>query len=161
MHISLVNRIPYLLFLLTFISHHHHQLFLKRPFLPSSAHPLHILSKSSCPYLHISPLPPTHFYRPTPNHLHSYAPHAQTTSIYQASPPQPRSEPPKDYTNPHCASYPSAKPRTFISPSSVPSSPDFADLLSSLPRFHFHMPIHNTLWTQVLYIFPFMRYDAP
>ena len=59
-------------------------------------HPSHILSKSSCPYTHISPLPPPHFYRPTPNHLHSYAPHAQTTSIYHASPPQPHSEPSKD-----------------------------------------------------------------
>ena len=51
---------------------------------PSSSiyHPLlHILPKSSCPYPHISPLPPLHFYRPTPNHLHSYVPHAQTTSI--------------------------------------------------------------------------------
>ena len=37
-------------------------------------HPLHILSKSSCPYPHISPLPPPHFYKPTPNHLHSYVP---------------------------------------------------------------------------------------
>ena len=58
-------------------------------------HPLHILSKSSCPYPHISPLPPPHFYRLTLNHLHSYVPHAQTTSIYHASPPQPRSEPQK------------------------------------------------------------------
>ena len=78
------------------ISHHHHHLFLKRPFLPRSArvrrfsryevsphipehypaqganpaappyHPSHIPSKSSCPYPHISPLPPPHFYRPTP-----------------------------------------------------------------------------------------------
>ena len=71
-------------------------------------HPSHILSKSSCPYLHISPLPPPHSYRLTPNHLHSYAPHAQTTSIYHALPPQPCSQSPKDCTNPHCASYPSA-----------------------------------------------------
>ena len=33
-------------------------------------------------------------------------------------------------TNPHCASYPSMTPCTSISPSSVPSSSDFADLLS-------------------------------
>ena len=32
----------------------------------------------SCPCPHTSPLPPPHFYRPTPNHLHSYVPHAQT-----------------------------------------------------------------------------------
>ena len=53
-----------------------------------------------------------------PNHLHSYVPHAQTTSIYHDSPPQPCSEAPKDCTNPHCASYLSATPRTSISPSS-------------------------------------------
>ena len=47
-----------------------------------------------CPYPHISPLPPPHSYRLTPNYLHSYAPHAQTTSIYHALPPQPRSQPP-------------------------------------------------------------------
>ena len=45
-------------------------------------HPSHFLSKSSCLYPHISPLSPPHFYRPTPNHPHSYVPHAQTTSIY-------------------------------------------------------------------------------
>ena len=109
------------------------------------AHPYHshILSKSSCPYPHISPLPPPHSYRLTPNHLHSYAPHAQTTSIYHASPPQPRSEPLKDCTNQHCASYPSATPRTSISPSSVPSSPGFADLQPSSPRFQSYMSIHS------------------
>ena len=58
---------------------------------------------------------------------------------------------PKDCTNPHCASYPSATPRTSISPSSVPSSPDFADLQ---PRFQSHMSIHSGHK-------PFMRYDAP
>ena len=92
----------------------------------------HILS---CPYPHISLLPPPHSYRPTSNHLYSYAPHAQTISIYHASPPQPHSEPSNDYTNPHCAFYPSAIPHTSISPSSAPFSPDFADLLSSSPRF--------------------------
>ena len=65
------------------------------------------LSKSSCPCPHISPLPPTHFYRPTSNHLHSYVPHAKTISIYHALPLQPHSEHPKDCTRPHFSSYPS------------------------------------------------------
>ena len=62
-------------------------------------HSLHILSKSSYPYPYISPLPPPHFYRLTPNHLHSYFPHVQTTSIYHTSPPQLRSEHPKRLYN--------------------------------------------------------------
>ena len=94
-------------------------------------YPSHIPTKSPSLYPHISPLPPPHFYRPTPNHPHSNAPHAQTTSIYPTSPPHRRSVHPKDCTNPHCVSYPSATLRIFISPSSVPFSPDFADSLSS------------------------------
>ena len=50
---------------------------------------------------------------------------------------------PEECTNPHCVSYPSATPRTSFLPSSVPSSPDFADLLSSSPRFQSHMSIHS------------------
>ena len=73
---------------------------------------------------HLS-LPPPHFYRPTPNHPHSYVLYAQTTSIYPASPPQPRSVHQEDCTNPHCVSYPSATLRTSISPSSALSSPDY------------------------------------
>ena len=42
-------------------------------------------------------------------------------------------------TNPHYVSYPSATPRTSISPSSILSSPDYADLLSSSCRFQSHM----------------------
>ena len=125
-----------------------------------SCHPPHILSKSfySSPY--ISPLPPPLFYRPIPIHPHSYAPDAQTTSICNASPHQPHSAHPEDCTNPLCISSPSAIPHTSISPSSIPSSPDYADLLSSSPRFQFHNV--NALWTQALhYIFPFMWYDAP
>ena len=93
--------------------HHHRHLFLKLPFLQKvgldvcpDMRPLHtslntahseckpgsfvssfthsLLSSYPCP--HISPLPPPYFYRPTPNHLRSYVPHAQTTSIYHASP---------------------------------------------------------------------------
>ena len=111
--------------------------------------PLHIslnTAHSGCkPSAFISSF--THSYQvflPLPEHLatttflqadtqssHSYIPHAQTTSIYPASPPHQCSVHPKDCTNPHCVSYPSATLRTSISPSSVLSSPDFADSLSS------------------------------
>ena len=37
--------------------------------------PSHIHTKSSSLYLPISPPPKPHFYRPTPNHPHSYIPH--------------------------------------------------------------------------------------
>ena len=80
-------------------------------------------------------MPPPPFYRPIPKYPNSYAPDAQTTSICHASPQLPHSVHPEDCTNPHCVSYSSATPRTSISPSSVSSSPDFADLLSSSPRF--------------------------
>ena len=54
-------------------------------------------------------------------------------------------------TNPHCVSYPSATLRTIF---------------SRLRRFAFFIaqvsvPYVNALWTQALYILPFMRYDAP
>ena len=77
---------------------------------------------SSCPYRHNSPLPKPHFYRLTPNNLHSYIPHSQTTSIYHASPPQPRSEPQK-IVQIHTVLTILATPRTSISPLFVPSSP--------------------------------------
>ena len=70
----------------------------------------------------------------------------------------PRTE---DCTNPYRASYPSATPHTSISPSSVLSSLEFADLLSSSSRFQSHMSIHSGVWTQALYNSPFMQYDAP
>ena len=89
----------------------------------------HTLSKSSYSSPYISLLPPPPFYRPIPNHPHSHAPDAQTTPICHVSPYPPHSAHSEDCTNPHCASYPSATPRTSISPLSVPSSPDFADLL--------------------------------
>ena len=113
-----------------------------KPWMGSVSSFTHSLQVSR-PYPHISPLPPPHFYRLTPNHLHSYVPHAHTTSIYDASSPQPRFAHPEDYKNPHCATYPSATSRTSISPSSFPSSPDFAGLLSSSLRFQSHMSIHS------------------
>ena len=51
---------------------------------------------------------------------------AQTTSICHASRHPPHSVHPDDCTKPHYASYPSATPHISSSPSSVPSSPDFA-----------------------------------
>ena len=97
-------------------SKHHHHLFSKRPSfhvqlgldVPPEMKPLYIslntahlgckpstfISFFTHSYqvflplpIHLT-LPPPHFYRPTPNHPHSYVPHAQTTSIYPASPPQ-------------------------------------------------------------------------
>ena len=63
----------------------------------------------------------------------------------QSTPPHPRSVHPEDCTNPLCVFYPSATLRTSISPSSVPSSLDYADLLSSLPRIQSHMSMHSGL----------------
>ena len=63
----------------------------------------------------------------------------------QSTPPHPSSVHPEDYTNPHCVFYPSATLRTSISPSSVQSSLDYADLLSSSPRFQSHMSMHSGL----------------
>ena len=110
------------------INHHHHHLFLKRPSfhaqlgsdVPPEMKPLHIslnTAHSGCKpsafissfkhsyqvfslYPHISPLPPPHFYRPTPNHSHCYVPHAQTISIYLTPPPHRRSVHPENCTDP-------------------------------------------------------------
>ena len=76
----------------THLCHHHHLFFKSVHFfhaqlgldvLPDMK-PLHI-----SPYPHISvssPPPSPHFYRPTPNHLHSYVPHAKTTSVTLCTP---------------------------------------------------------------------------
>ena len=87
--------------------------------------------------------PPPHFYKRTPNHPHSYVSHAQTISIYPASPPQPRSEHPKGCTRPHFTSYPSETLHTSISPSYALLSPGSADSQPSLPMSQSHMsPVH-------------------
>ena len=49
-------------------------------------------------------------------------------------------------------------PHTSISPSSVPSSPGFADLLSSSPRFQFHM---YTLDTSLVYLSFYVVWCTP
>ena len=121
---------------------------------------IHQVYTHSSLYPHISPLPPPHFYRPTPNHLRSYVPHAQTTSIYHTPPLLPRSEYPKDCTSLHFASYPSGTHHTSISPSCALLSPGYVDSQPSLPT-HVSVPYVNTLWTQALKIFPFMQCDAP
>ena len=120
-----------------------------------SCHHSYILSKSSCSYPYTSPLPPPNFYMLTPNHPHFYAPDAQTISIYYASLHLPLSVYPKDYKftlrflsfndTPHIH-------LTIIRP-----------ILSRLRRFssliaQVSVPYN---WTQALYIFPFIWYDAP
>ena len=106
-------------------------------------HPSHILSKFSYSSPYISPLPPPHFYRSIPNHPHSYAPDAQTTSICHASPDLPHSVYLEDCTNPHLAFYPSATLRTSISPLSASSSSDYADFQPSSPMFQSHLSTHS------------------
>ena len=71
-----------------------------------------------------------------PNHpvLQSKLPHL--TSHHSL---QPRSEPPTDCITPHNVSYPSATPRTSISLTSVPSSPDFANSKTMLNLYEYHM----------------------
>ena len=160
-------------------------------FMSLTAHYPHILSKSSFSSPYISPLPPPPFYRPIPNHPHSYAPNAHfpnhlnlpclllllllllllhlithptkcyTNSRVCAPSEKTNSEQVRlrlttssplltsassshhirhtlytqKTTNLHCVSYPSATPRTSISPSSIPSSPDYADLFLHRPGF--------------------------
>ena len=64
----------------------------------------------------------------------------------------PHSVYPKDCTNPHCTFYPSATLRTSISPSSAPSSPDYADLQPSSPMFQSHNLCQHTLGTSSVYL---------
>ena len=102
----------------------------------------HSLSMSSCPCS--SP----HFYKLTPNHLHSYDPYAQTISIYHASPPQARSENTKktlqDLTS--LNSYPSEILCTSIICSVLSRQCRFSAFIA-----HVSLSYVNTLWN----IFPF------
>ena len=116
-------------------------------FIPSL--PLSTRTSQPCHH-HISTgwrsiIPTLMFHMPKPPQ--STLPHHLIDTVHQ-----------EDCTNPHCVSYPSVTLRTSVSPSSDPFSPDFADSLSSSPRFQSHM---SMLLTQTLYIFLFMRYDAP
>ena len=89
----------------------------------------------------------------------SYALHAQTTSIYHASPLSSTLSTPKSlYKSTLC----------FLSFSDTPHIhfTIIRSVLSRLCRFasfiaQVSVPYVNTLWTQALYIFPFIRYDAP
>ena len=87
---------------------------------------------------HLTPATTT-FLQADPNHLHSYVPHAQTTSIYHASPPQRRSEPQK-IVQIHTV-LPIFSDTPHIHLTIIRSV--FADLLSSSPRFQSHMSIHS------------------
>ena len=121
-------------------------------FMPFSTHSLHVVfpSTSSRPchlYLSTGLYPILHTLTiKMPKSPQSATPHHLRHTLYSVHP--------EDCTNPHCVSYPPATPRTSIS-SSVPSSPNycfaffFAQVL---------VPYINALWTQALYIFPFMRY---
>ena len=154
-----------------FHHHHHHHLFLKRPFLPRSARvrcfsryevsphiPEHYPFRVQTQLLHIIPhtfspsLPaPTRTSHPSHHHISTgQHPIISTLTLHMPKPPQSTTPHhlshtlnPQKTTNPHCAFYPSATPHTSISPSSAPFSPDFADLLSSSPRFQSHMSIHS------------------
>ena len=69
-------------------------------------------SSSPCPYP--SPTTSTFLQADTQSFPLLHVPHAHTISIYHASPPQPRSEHPKDYTRPHFASYHKLTKETLI-----------------------------------------------
>ena len=111
----------------------------------------------SSPY--ISPLPSPPFYRPIPNHPHSFAPDARTTSIC--------------HTSPHAATLciPKRLYKSTLHFLSFTDAPHIhltiiRSVLSRVCSFlafnaHVSVPYVNTLWTQSLYIFLFMWYDAP
>ena len=163
--------------------HHHHHLFWKHSFLPRYARvsclPIwspftypwlsliqdvnqalswshtQSLSKSSYSSRNISPLPPPPFYRVIPSYPHSYAP--------VPIPPQ--------SATPHHTLY---TQRLYKSTLRFLSFSDtlhihltiIRSVLSRLCRFAFFIaqdpvPYINTLWTQALYIFPFMQYEDP
>jgi len=92
-----------------------------------------LLSESSCTCQLISPQPPPHVYRSTPNHSQSYVLGAQTISIYHVSPHQLHSEYPKDCTKRLC----------FLSVKDTPHI-HLAIMNSVLSRFHlislYHLP---------------------
>ena len=160
--------------------HHHHHVFWKCSFLPPYTRvehlpiwglstypwilPIQAVNQAlSCHHPHFFPslpIPPLTF---RPCHLHLSTGRYPTSTLLRSKCPNHLNLPclTTDCTNPHCVPYPSATPRTFISPSSVPSSPDFSDLLFSSPRFQSYMSMHSGHKPCIMYIFPFIQYDAP
>ena len=158
--------------------HHHHHIFWKCQFLPRytrvehlpiwglstypwilpiqdvnqalSYHHPHILSKSSYSSPYISPLPPPPFDRPIPN-IH-------TPKLQMPKPPQ--------SAMPHHRLYKSTLRSLSFSDTPHIHLTIIHSVLSRFFRFAFFIAqisvlYVNTLWTQVLYIFPFIQYDAP
>ena len=98
--------------------------------------------------------PPPHFFKLTPNHLHSFVRNAQTISIYHASPPQPHSAHPKDcaYKTSLCFLSFRGTPQlvrwmcgvhTSTSPAYALLSPGYADFQPSLLMFLSHMSTNS------------------
>ena len=123
-----------------------------------SYHPSHIHTKSSSLYPRISAPPPPHFFRLTPNHPHSYVPTCPnhlnlpclTTSATLCTPRR------LYKSTLHFLSFSDTLHIHLTIIRSVLSR--LCRFVFSSPRFQSHV---NALWTQALYIFPFMRYDAP
>ena len=118
-------------------------------------HPSHIHTKSSSLYPHISPLPPPHFYRPTPI--------IPTLTFHMPKPPQ--STPAHHLINALHTQKTVQIHTAFPILQRHPAHPSpFRSLQTSQIRFLQHpgsVPYVNALWSQALYIFPFMRYGAP
>ena len=108
-------------------------------FLLHLTHPCHLhLSTCRHPIIHtLRSRCPNHLKSATPRHIHHLLYTQKTVQI-------------------HTAFSILQRHPTSISPSSTPSSPDYADFLSSSPRFQSHMSTHSGHKP-----FPFMWYDAP
>ena len=136
----------------------------------SFTHSLHVFLPLST---HLTPATTsqsrTHFNRPTPNHLHSYVPHAQTISIYNTLPPQPRSEYPKNCLKTSllflsfrdtCITNPSQHPMLCsLQAMKILSLYCLFNLISFFPHTsnnNMHVTNKSLKW-----IFLFMWYDAP
>ena len=115
----------------------------------SGCKPSTLMSLSThSPSFSIPPLTsrPCHLHLSTGRYPIIHTPRLQMLKPPQSTPPHchaSHSVHPENCTNPHCISYSSVTPRTSISPSSVPFSPNFADWLSSSPRFQSHMSMHS------------------
>ena len=107
---------------------------------------------------HLTPATSTFLQADTQSSTLLCAPDAQTTSICHVSPHPPHSIYPIDYKfTLHFLSF-SDTPHIHLT--------IFHSVLSKLCRFsafiaHVSVPYVNTLWTQALYILPYIWYDAP